>query len=37
MLILKGFAVDEEAASVVEVECASEPIWDRRAGQGLVL
>jgi hypothetical protein len=28
-LILKGFAVDEEAATVVEVECAGDPIWGR--------
>ena len=28
-MILKGFAVDEEAAVVVEVECAGVPIWGR--------
>ncbi len=29
MLILKGFAVDEEAATVVEMECVGGSIWGR--------
>jgi hypothetical protein len=34
-LILKGFAVYEEAVVVVEVECAGVPIWGRlRSGWG---
>jgi hypothetical protein len=28
-LILKGFAVDKEAAVVVEVDCAGVPVWGR--------
>jgi hypothetical protein len=32
-LILKGFAVDEEAAVVVEVDCAGVPVWGRLGGR----
>ena len=31
-MILKGFAVYEEAVIVVEVECAGVPIWGRLRG-----
>ena len=37
MLILNGFAVDEEAAVVVEVECVGVPVWGGSFGKWRVV
>ena len=37
MLILNGFAVDEEAAVVVEVECVGVPVWGGSLGKWRVV
>ena len=37
MLILNGFAVDEEAAIVVEMECVGVPVWCGSLGKWRVV